>query len=152
MIEIIPATSAHADYLRDNLRSGDRLEVTCLGFSPAEALRASLAGSIFARTGISDGRIAAMWGVGGSPLGGVGEPWLLTTAEVERIPIPMVRVARREVGAMLGLFPELVNYVHAEYRQACRFLEVVGFRLGPAFPFAGSRWHEFRMERVGWGS
>lgn len=148
MIEILPATPTHADHLRENLRAGDRIEVTCLGATPAEALRASLAGSIFARTAILDGRIAAMWGVGGSPLGGVGEPWLLTTPEVERVPVKMVRTARAEVGAMLGLFPELVNYVHAEYRQACRFLEVVGFRLGPAFPFMGSRWHEFRMERV----
>lgn len=147
MIEIVPATQRHADYLRDRLRMGDLLEVTCLGVSPAEALRASLAGSIFARTGISDGRIAAMWGCGGSPLGGVGEPWLLTTAEVERIPISMVRVARREVGAMLGLFPVLVNFVAADYRQACRFLEVVGFTLGPAFQFSGAPWREFRMVR-----
>ncbi len=147
MIQILPATDAHADYLRENLRAGDGLEITCLGVTPAEALRASLAGSIFAHTGLLDGRVAAMWGVGGSPLGGVGEPWLLTTAEVERIPVQMVRVARREVGAMLGLFPVLQNYVAAEYRQACRFLEVVGFSLGPVFPFAGSPWRQFTMER-----
>ena len=144
---ILPATPDHADYLRDNLRPGERHEIACLGATPAEALRASLAGSIFARTAILDGRIAAMWGVGGSPLGGVGEPWLLTAVDVERVPVKMVRTARAEVGAMLGLFPILTNYVTAEYRQACRFLEVVGFRLGPAFPFKGALWHEFRMER-----
>lgn len=144
---ILPATAAHAEYLREQLRAGERHEIACLGSTPTEALAASLAGSIFARVAILDGRVAAMWGVGGSPLGGIGEPWLLTTVDVERVPIKMVRTARDEAGQMLGLFPTLVNYVTAEYRQACRFLEVVGFRLGPAFPFSGAQWREFRMER-----
>lgn len=144
---IIPATAAHADYLRDNLRVGERHEIACLGATPAEALRGSLAGSIFARTGVVDGRIAAMWGCGGSLLGGVGEPWLLTTPEVERIPVRFVKVARDEARQMLGIFPVLSNYVSVQYRQACKMLEVIGFRLGDPVRIGSGQWHEFRMER-----
>ena len=149
MTLILPATLAHIEHLRDNLRPGERHEIACLGSTPAEALRTSLAASIFARTAILDGRIVAMWGCGGSPLGGIGEPWLLTTVDVERVPVQFIRTARDEVGQMLGLFPTLVNYVTAEYRQACRMLEVVGFRLGPAFEFGPERalWRQFKMER-----
>lgn len=147
MITILPATPAHLAYLRDNLRAGEMREIACLGSTPGEALRLSLAGSIFARVGISDGRVAAVWGCGGSPLGGVGEPWLLTTAEVERIPVQFVKIARAEVGQMLGLFPVLSNYVSVQYRQACRFLECVGFRLGDPVRIGAGDWHEFRMER-----
>ena len=145
--QILPATERHAEYLRDHLRMGDLLEVTCLGVTPAEALRASLAGSIYARTGMVDGRVAAMWGVGGSPLGGIGEPWLLTTPAVEAIPVRFVRTARDEVGEMLRLFPVLSNYVSVQYRQACKMLEVIGFRLGDPVRIGAGLWHEFRMER-----
>jgi hypothetical protein len=147
MIEILPTTLAHLDYLGTRLRAGELHEIACLGSTPADALRRSYAGSIYARTGIADGRIAAVWGCGGSPLGGVGEPWLLTTPEVERIPIRFVKVARQEVGQMLALFPVLSNYVSVQYRQACKLLEVIGFRLGDPVPIGSGLWHEFRMER-----
>lgn len=149
MIQIVPTIPAHLDYLRDNLRVGDRHEITCLGITPAEALRASYAGSIFSRTGILDGRVAAVWGCGGSPLGGVGEPWLLTTPEVERIPVRFVKIAQAESREMLRLFPVLANYVAAEYRQACRMLECIGYRLGEPVAIGPklALFHEFRMER-----
>ena len=147
MIQIVQTMPAHLDYVRDHLRAGDLCEIACLGGTPAEALRASYAGSIYARTGISNGRIAAVWGCGGSPLGGVGEPWLLTTPEVERIPLRFVKIARDEVGQMLGLFPVLSNYVSVQNRQACKMLEVIGFRLGDPVRIGAGQWHEFRMER-----
>lgn len=147
MIQIVQTIPAHLDYLSTHLRPGDAWEITCLGATPAEALRASYAGSIYARTGISDGRIAAVWGCGGSPLGGVGEPWLLTTADVERIPVQFVKIARSEVGEMLRTFPVLSNYVATQYRQACRMLECVGFTLHEPVRIGAGMWHEFRMER-----
>jgi|SRR5262245_2659205 len=147
MTDIVPATFAHLDYLREHMRLGERLEIACLGVTPELALTASYGGSLYARTGIVDGRIAAVWGVGGCALGGIGEPWLVTTPVVEQVPIRFIKVARAEVGQMLGLFPVLSNYVTVQYRQACRFLEVVGFRLSDPFAVNGTFWHEFRMER-----
>jgi len=43
----------------------------------------------------------------------------------------------------------LSNYVDASYRQACKLLEVIGFRLSDPVPIGPQRalFHEFRMER-----
>lgn len=148
-LTILPATQAHLASLGGRLRRGDELEITCLGIDVAGALQRSLIGSVFARTAMQDGVPIAAWGCGGALLGGVGEPWLMTTPEAAHNPVRFVRVAQREMGAMLAIFPVLSNFVAAEYRQACDFLEFVGFRLGPAIPLgpSGTPYREFRMER-----
>lgn len=147
-LDILPTTQAHLDEIGARLRAGDALEITCLGIDVAGALRRSLAGSVMARTALLDGRPAAAWGCGGALLGGVGEPWLMTTPESARNPVRFVRVAQREMGAMLAIFPVLANYVAADYRQATEFLQFVGFRLGPVVRVAsGAPYREFRMER-----
>lgn len=148
-LDIIPTTQAHLDEIGARLRRGDVLEITCLGIDVIGALQRSLTGSVFSRTALLDGRPAAAWGCGGSILGGVGEPWLMTTPESARNPVRFVRVAQREMGAMLALFPVLANYVAADYRQAVDFLQFVGFRLGPVIAMGpqGSPYREFRMER-----
>lgn len=146
-LEILQTTPQHLAQLAERMRVGDRLELTCMGLTPSEALKRAYWESIWSRTALLDGEIAASWGVGGSPLGEIGHPWLLTAPAVERVPVKMVRVARAEVGAMLGLFPVLENVVADGYRQACRFIEVVGFQLSDVVAVKGERFRLFRMER-----
>ncbi len=146
---IVDMKPAHLLEIRNRLRSGDAMEITCLGLGISRALWRSYRSSLISRTAYVDGEIAAVWGCGGSALGGIGEPWLLTSPAIEKIPVSFVREARQEVNAMLGIFPVLQNYVAANYRQACRFLECVGFDLGEAFPAGPARapFRQFRKER-----
>lgn len=146
---IIEATPAHLLALRDRLRAEDRAEITCAGWTPRRALWRSYRGSVIRRTVLIDGMVAAIGGCGGSVLAGVGNPWLLTAPEFERLPVAMVREGRAEIAKMLGLFPRLENMVAAEYRRACRFLEVLGFVLEAPVPVGPSaaRFRRFWMER-----
>lgn len=145
---IVEAEPAHLRAIRNRLRTDDLLEITALCQTSPQALWRSYSASTFRRAAIVDGEVAAVWGCAGSSLGLIGVPWLLTAPEVERIPVAMVREARAEVGKMLGLYGFLENIVAARYVRACKFLEVVGFRLDDPMPVAsGVMFRRFWMER-----
>jgi hypothetical protein len=147
--ELRPAEISDVHVLARTLRDGDRLEMTSLGLSPVMALRRAFRGAIIRRTAIIDGEIAAMWGMEGAMLGPVGYPWMLTAPPVERVPIAFLREARKGVCEMLRLKNRLEGHVAADYTCACRFLEVVGFRLGEPEPKGphGIKFRSFVMER-----
>jgi hypothetical protein len=147
--QIIEATPAHVLALRDRLRADDREEITCVGGTPARALWRSYRGSVIRRTFMVDGEIAAIGGCGGSVLAGIGQPWLLTAPEVERVPVAMVREGRAEIRKMLELFPRLENIVAAKYGRACKWLGLLGFELGAPFAVGPQRamFRQFWMER-----
>ncbi len=132
------------------LRAEDTAEVTCGGFrSGLEALRASQAASLLAWTMLIDRQPIAMGGCAGSPLGAVGSPWLLTSSQVETLPMSFVREARAKALQLLELFPRLENWVLADYGRACRFLELIGFSLDKpmVMGMAGARFRRFWMVR-----
>jgi hypothetical protein len=132
------------------MRAGDRAEAAALGRDPRQALRLSFRASLTPpRVAEIDGEPAAMWGLGGMILSDVGAPWLVTTALVERVPVAFVKIARAELALMLALKPRLENVVMAKYTGACRLLEVLGFRLGPAEAVGRARtlFRAFTLER-----
>lgn len=132
---IVPSTREHALMLRGKLREWDRFEVTCAGLSVAKAVWRAFSSSVFSDTAFVDGEIAAMFGCAGTPLSGIGTPWLLTTPAVERAPVAVVKEGRKCVERMLTLFPKLSGYTAAEYSQACGLLRLLGFTLSEPFPF-----------------
>lgn len=133
---IVPAEPQHLRQLCAALRAEDRYELTCLGFKPMVALRRSFRGALFRRTAFVDGAIAAMWGVQGCALGGVGQPWLLTTEAIERAPgSAFLREARREIAAMLDVYDRLENFVVADYARAWRFMQLLGFSVSMPVPY-----------------
>lgn len=129
MYQIVPSEISHVHWLAARLRSEDRREIECAGINPRVAIRDSFRNGVMRSTALVDGEIAAMWGLGGTLLSNVGQPWLLTTPVIERVPVTMVKVGREQVAAMLERRSRLENYVAAEYTRACRFLEVLGFTL-----------------------
>lgn len=147
--EIMEATPAHVMALKERLRDDDRDELQCAGQTSAKALWRSYRASIVRRTVMVDGIVAAVGGCGGSVLAGVGQPWLLTAPQIERIPVSFVREGRDEVQRLLGLFPRLENIVLERYGRACRFLTVLGFQLDEARPMGprGAMFRRFWMER-----
>lgn len=101
------------------------------------------------RAALVDGEVAGVWGCAGSPMGGTGQPWLMTSAGFARVPILMVKACREDVAGWLVVFDHLENYVDATYAGACRFLEVVGFRLDPPKPIhTGHAFRRFHLERT----
>lgn len=146
---IRPAVLADVYALARTLREQDRIEVTDLGLTPAIALRACYRNAIIRRTAIVDGEIAAMWGMGGVMLSDIGHPWMLTAPPVEKVPIGFFKEAQRGCVEMLRLKRRLEGHVAANYTQACRFLDALGFALGTAEPHGphGALFRTFTMVR-----
>lgn len=147
-VVIFPSTLAHVRELGDKLRSGDRKELEIHGDPMRGVLWKTFKGSFLRKTAFVDGELAAMWGVGGAPLGAMGRPWLLTAEAVYKVsPLFFARTYQREVLQMLKIFPVLVNWVDAEYNQAVRLLDIVGFNLSEPEPYGpnGAMFRKFEM-------
>lgn len=145
---ILPSTTTHVRELVDKLRPADRHEVERYGFPPNKAIWRSFKGSFMRRTAFIDGEIAAMWGVGGTLMGEIGQPWLLTGGAVEKISsLRFARIYQQEVLRMLKVFPVLVNYVDTDYTKAIRLLDIVGFEIGEPEPIGPNKaiYRKFEM-------
>lgn len=147
-IEITPATEAHARELIRRLRAADRAEIMSGGLRPGRAVLASLRSSVWSRAALVDGEVAAIWGVGGSLLGGLGRPWLLTGTACERVsPLRFARIYRGQVVSMLTTFARLENFVDTEYTGAVRMLRLAGFSIDDPEPIGknGALFRRFGM-------
>ncbi len=145
-IRIVPATMAHAEAIV--LRPGDAAEVAALGVTPAEALRLSLVRSLWAEAYVVDGEVAAIVGLGlSSMLGGHGVPWLLTGPACERHKRRFLVESRRQVERMRTTVLPLINFVHADYGRALRWLTWLGFSIEAPVPLNGVPFCRFSMER-----
>ncbi len=146
---IVVAEPAHIRLLADDLRAADRAEVEAAGMDARKALWRSFRQATLARTAFVDGEIAAMWGVGGCPLGTLGRPWLLTAPPIEHAKVAFVREARYEVREMLTLFTELRGFVDARYQRAIRLLQIMGFNISESFPFGpyGVPFRQYSLRR-----
>ena len=65
--------------LSKRMREQDKQEAIALGYQPHKALYYSFKHGLYRITALIDGEVAAMWGVGGSPMGLVGQPYLITS-------------------------------------------------------------------------
>lgn len=130
MVTIVPTTPSHIAALKMNLRAEDAAEILCFGASIQQALWRSYRNSLMRKTALIDGVVAACWGVCGTFLGQVGQPWLLTSPEVKRVsPLFFARTYQKEVIGMREMFPCLENFVAAEYDAAIRLLDITGFSI-----------------------
>jgi len=129
--QIIEARHEHVWRLAGCLRDEDRAFAAAAGFAPRDLLFRMWRDSPYRRVAIIDGQVAALWGCYGMLLSPVGEAWLMTGPEIERLPIAFVREARRELAAILESKTELVMAVDARSERAKRFLQMLGFQLEP---------------------
>jgi hypothetical protein len=126
VIEIVPATMEHARAIQ--LRHGDACEVAAYGITKELAIADSMKRSLWSETYLVDGEVAAILGLGlTSMIGGHGVPWLLTGPACERHRRRFMIESKRQVGRMLDQVSPLVNFVHADYSRAIRWLSWLGF-------------------------
>jgi hypothetical protein len=128
-IEILSASSAHVIELRKNLREGDRREILKLGSCLRRILWDTYNYTLEPKTIFVEGKLAAMFGCGGTVIGEVGHPWLLTTPLSEKYPLLFIRTYHEQVMKMLEAYPVLENMVDASYLKAIKLLEIIGFKV-----------------------
>ena len=148
--QIVDSTPGHIRDLSQNMRDNDRMEVCSVGFTERQMVRKSYDRAIWKKTAFVNGKLACMFGLGGGILSDVGIPWLLTTREMEKIPLAFIRHAKAEARGMLEYFPRLENYVYADYAAAIKFLQLIGFTVHPEVVDVGpnrAKFRKFTMER-----
>ncbi len=147
--EVVPATIGHARELAENMRWPDCEEVWAAAhLYPLQATLLSLEASRDATTGLADGRVVCMFGVGPAAIiSTTGIPWLLTTDGVERHARAFLKRNKAVVAAMRAKYPLLRNYVDERNTVAIKWLKWLGFEILPAEPFGveGLPFHPFEM-------
>lgn len=147
--EIVEATLEHATELGVWMCKPDMEEVWAAGhLTPREATRSSLLVSRDAWTGLADGQVVCMFGVG-SPMicSTVGVPWLLATDQLQKHARPFLRRNRKMVRRMMGSYSILRNFVDARNTTSIRWLKWLGFKVLPPEPFGVDSlpFHPFEM-------
>jgi len=145
-VVIVPTTPFHICELANTMREKDKQEMENYGVHPSEGLWYSYKNGLGNMTAIIDGEVAAIWGVGGSYLGDVGSPWLLTSSAIHKIsPLRFARYYQKEVLKMLDIFERLENYVDSSYEGAVRLLSIVGFTIGESEKIGNGLFSKFSL-------
>jgi hypothetical protein len=153
-VELVPVKRAHVLALVAGMRQQDRDELTAWGYPDARlAVRESVRDSVWCRTCLVDGEVAAITGLarGGSDDAPFGIPWLLGTELVPKHGRVLARYARAYIPEMLQVYPRLINHVHAKNTVAVAWLRRIGFSLREPHqhPPTGEPFHVFEMHADG---
>ncbi|WP_137924654.1 hypothetical protein [Cupriavidus sp. 2SB] len=153
-IEVRVPTEADGRYLIDHLREADRLEVEAtLGDAcPYAAMELVLSRCSHVWAVFAEDRLLMIGGL--VPVGSLlttneAEPWILGTADLDRLPGVLTRVALRYLAVMKGHYRRLSNHVDARNVKSIRWLKRLGFKVHPqTVPFGpyGMPFHLFEMD------
>lgn len=144
---IIDSEEQHCKELTDTLRQEDRLEAIHSGLEPQEAVQYCFLRGVYRKTALVNEKVAAMWGVIGTPLGNTGTPYLITGTEaLKTSPIRFAKIYLEEARIMNKLFPVLQNYVDMKYHGAVRLLLIAGFNLTGPEMINGNPFYKFTMK------
>ena len=122
------STQADVDYLANNLRPEDAIEVLSSHGNIKEALQIGLDESDECWTFVvSDtDEVAGMFGVGKYDED-IGIIWLLSSPHIQKIWLPFLRESRKWVKELNKKYPVLTNACDAEYTLAINWLRFLGF-------------------------
>ncbi len=149
--EIVPATVDHAFELSRTMRLEDREEAWALDhLTPWEAIQVSVGHSGNIYSGLVDGQVLCMFGVGKRTLlSEIGFPWMLSSTLVPKHVRAWMRGSQIAFKQMQSEAKVLENYVDARYTAAVRWLKWLGFTIHPAEPFGVDKlpFHKFTWEQ-----
>lgn len=148
IVEIVPATLAHAEVIAANARQADIDEMWAAArHSPLDAMRGGLRLTRRARTGLIDGEPVCMFGV--TPMSlirGWGAPWMVASARMDelRAQKELLRRARGVFAEWKREYALLMNFVDERNLAAQRWIAWLGFDLKDTYTI-GADAMPFRM-------
>lgn len=124
-------TRADVEVLATDMRHLDRQELLAShGGDLVLAVQHAVDVSTACWAMVVNGELAMLGGVAPlSLLGGVGSPWMLGTTLLDRVPGALTRIGVEYLRIVLGLYPELINYVDARNVKSIRWLRRLGFQI-----------------------
>lgn len=152
MVEYKKVEPWMVQYVADNMRSADRIEVMAShGYTPIEALQEGVNVSDYCTAIFIDGDLIAILGlVVTSVISGQGVPWLLGTSGVIKHSREFLANSHDVVNSLVRKCPNMMNYVHDKNRVSIRWLKWLGFKMEPPYSFgvAGEKFRRFTMGDV----
>lgn len=131
-VEIVEAGFFHVMSLLENMRDDERALCEKMYGANLEREAARIfSRSLLAYAGFVDNTCVVVWGVYTSFLAGEGYIWLLGSKFIEEHPVVFLRHSRRQLRELIGTFPKLCGVVLTEYDCGQRWLEWLGFEIGP---------------------
>lgn len=148
-VTIRPLTAQDIHTIEDEARQADIDEMEAAsGWTISEALEYALQVSIQPSVIVINGEIVAA--LGDCPhADGIGVPWLISTNAMDRHPRAFLRICQQLVLGMSERHAVLMNFVDARNIRAIRWLQWLGFQVGPAQPYgtANLPFHPFILTR-----
>tara|TARA_Y100000034_G_scaffold89640_1_gene107898 strand:+ start:446 stop:907 length:462 start_codon:yes stop_codon:yes gene_type:complete len=148
--DICPTTDEHIEELAVTMAQPDVDEAWAAGHKrPHEALEYSRKVSRDTTTGLANGEVACIFGVGSSSiLTGLGSPWMLTSPILEAHGKVFLRGCRMWMGDQKQKWLKLDNFVDARNERAVKWLRWMGFDLDEPAPYGpdGMDFHKFYWE------
>ena len=148
--QISKTTPEHILELSRTMREADKDEVwAAAGMLPLQSLQASVDTTPHPYTGLVDGEVMNIWGVGKHPdFNLVGYPWMLASDLVIKHKRLFLRESLIALEVMKKEAPYLINMVDTRNKVAIKWLRWLGFEIyGPeAFGPQGMAFHRFTME------
>jgi hypothetical protein len=137
--EVVPTTVEHVLELSETMRTADQAEIWASGnYTPFEGLTQSIRLTEETMTGLVDGHVLCIFGVGKTTLTSpVGFPWMLSSVLVDSHIRPWARGSKMAFEHMTKAYnvKHLRNHIDARYTEAVRWLKWLGFTIHPAEPF-----------------
>jgi hypothetical protein len=147
--QVVPASIDHIESMLPHIREADIVELWAANrVTPEDALLIGIGISTEAWTGLIDGKPVCIFGVApASMLGGIGVPWMVGTADIDKHAKAFLRRCKSYVKQMLRLYNYLVNYVDSRNTRAIAWLRWLGFTIYDAAPYGFDQapFHRFEM-------
>jgi hypothetical protein len=141
----------HIDELAHTMCKEDAAECWAAGHrKPYEALARSVKLSPGSLTGLADGQVGCIFGVGAaSILTGVGSPWMLGSPVLQYHAKVFLRANKVWLADEQLRWDKLINFVDIRHRRAVRWLDWLGFTLFDPAPYGpdSMMFHKFVWER-----
>ena len=148
--KIVPTEREHMEELAHTMRAADVRECWAMNhFAPLDALKHSMYYTNSPKTGLYNGKVICIYGVGKiTYLSKEGIPWMLTSNLVDT---HYREFLRRGEGLIIDMKKEaavLLNMVDARNYKSIRWLKWLGFTIHDPVPFGpdGMLFHPFIME------
>lgn len=144
--EVIEAKPFHVGKIVRHMRVEHRSAIESLGLDVHRELRSVFNDSAFRKAWLIDGRLAALGGVTGSVLSGLGYVWLVLAQDASRHPKAIVREARRQLRLIMKTRTEIATTILPDDDGAQRLAIFLGFHVSHGDDGAPAR---TRAQRIG---